>query len=168
MDTSSVPRGHCAGVASVGFRYLAPLAAGKGCTNRLAENYDASALEADGSCRFLGGRGAASASWSAMSGEYKLDKWHPTEEYSTWAIEGRFCSGASKGLSDEELAECFQVHTALASILSQSLESKRVSSCLFTPPPFHPFSGQVPAARGQRLASREGHSPCLGLARGAL
>ena len=92
----------CVAADAVLLSYLGPITSG--CTDPLAENFDASISEDDGSCIFIGGRGLASASWSSMAAPFKLDNWYPKHEGETWGS-GDFCKSPS-GATAYDLDSC--------------------------------------------------------------
>lgn len=76
VDTTGTGAGTCVAVDSLVLKFSGAIAGG--CIDPLAENYDSTAAEDDGSCIFLGGRGLTAYSWSAMHTQYKLDNWYVT------------------------------------------------------------------------------------------
>ena len=93
----------CMAVDSIKMIFVEALSSG--CTDPLAENYDAVVEEDDGSCLYRGGRGVNTKSWSAMSSQYKLDDWYPAEEYEVWAT-GEYCA-VPDGFGQENETACW-------------------------------------------------------------
>jgi len=91
----------CMAVDNVKMAFVEALSSG--CTDPLAENYDAVVEVDDGSCLYRGGRGVNTKSWSAMSSQYKLDDWYPVEEYEVWAT-GQYCEVPDGFNHDNETA----------------------------------------------------------------
>ena len=101
--------GSCMAVDNIKMAFTSALSSG--CTDPLAENYDAVVAEDDGSCLYRGGRGVNTKSWSAMSSQYKLDNWYPVEEYEVWAT-GEYCEVPERFGKDNETA-CWHDNCAL-------------------------------------------------------
>jgi len=99
----------CMAVDNVRMVFVAALTSG--CTDPLAENYDAVVSEDDGSCLYLGGRGVNTMSWSSMSSQFKLDNWYPVEEYDVWAT-GEYCD-VPDGFGHDNETACWHDNCAL-------------------------------------------------------
>ena len=99
----------CMAVDNIKMVFVGALSSG--CTDPLAENYDAVVVEDDGSCLYRGGRGVNTKSWSAMSSQYKLDNWYPVEEYEVWAT-GEYCE-VPAGFNQENETACWHDDCAL-------------------------------------------------------
>jgi len=99
----------CMAVDNVKMVYVSALSSG--CTDPLAENYDAVVAADDGSCLYRGGRGVNTMSWSAMSSQFKLDNWYPVEEYDIWAT-GEYCE-VPDGFGDDNETACWHDKCAL-------------------------------------------------------
>jgi hypothetical protein len=104
VDTSGVGQS-CVAVGSVELRFQEPITAG--CTDREAANFNADVAQDDGSCLYLGGRGLTTASWSSMSGPFKLDDWYPKEEWETFALPGEFCT-VPDNISPQSVEDCWE------------------------------------------------------------